>query len=223
MKLTTLPSGMTIATIDGDTHIGRWVIESGRLDHDQNMLPLLDAYIPSGGVVLDIGAYIGDHTVYYADRVGEGGLVVAFEPNPEAFVCLHHNTKHLPQVVNHNVGASDSTHTIGIAKSPNGGASHATAIGGIACITIDSLAMGRCDFMKLDCEGYEPRALRGAQNTIAQHRPVMLIEINDEALRRQGYSSEELIAMVVAMGYTCRNIYSDQGMHGDQFDIICTP
>jgi FkbM family methyltransferase len=223
MKLTTLPNGTTIATIDGDTHIGAWAIEAGRVDHDQSMLPLLRDFLPNGGTVIDVGAYIGDHAVFYADCVGVDGAVIAFEPNPEAFACLHHNTKGLPQVIKHHAGASNSPHTISIATEANGGASFAIQGDNIACITIDSLNLAALYFIKLDCEGMEVRALQGAMNTIARHSPVMLIEVNAGALERQGATAEHLLAFVRSMGYDCRNVYAGQEMEGPQFDIICEP
>jgi FkbM family methyltransferase len=223
MKLTTLPSGITIATIEGDTHVGPWAIESGRLDHDQNMLPLLREFIPRGGVVLDVGAYIGDHTVFYAEQVGTSGTVIAMEPNPEAFACLHHNTKSLSQVIKHHAGASDSGHTISIATQANGGASYGIRGGSIPCVTIDSIGLERCDFIKLDCEGMEVRALHGACDTLISLRPVLLIEVNAGALERQGATSKHLFAFVRSLGYTCRNVYGGQPMEGPQFDILCEP
>jgi FkbM family methyltransferase len=223
MKITKLPSGKTIATIDGDTHIGKWAIESGRLDHDQNMLPLLSPYIPKGGTVLDIGAYIGDHTVFYAERVGERGIVFAFEPNPKAFACLHHNASQYPQVSYYNVGASDRQHSIGIAIDANAGASHAIAEGNIPCVAIDSLNIPSCQFVKLDCEGMEPLAMRGMSDTVSRCRPVMLIEVNAHALERQGFTPRHIFAILKEWGYAWRNIYGEQEAEGHQFDILCTP
>lgn len=223
MKLTTLPSGKTIATIEGDTHIGKWAIESGRLDHDQNMLPLLRPYIPEGATVLDIGAYIGDHTVYYAACAGPSGAVHAFEPNPEAFACLAHNTADLPNVSAYQVAASSHEHLIGIAKDTNAGASFATPDGDIPCLAIDKLNIGRCDFIKLDCEGMEPRAMRGMAETVARCLPAILIEVNRGALRRQSFTPDDIFDLLDRWGYQWRNIYGNQLVTGEQFDIICTP
>lgn len=223
MKLTKLPSGQTIATIEGDTHIGKWVLESGRLDHDQNTLPLLAPLIPPGGTVVDVGAYIGDHTVFYAAQVSEAGSVFAFEPNPEAFKCLAFNVQHLQQVKPLNVGASNKAHEIGLSIDTNGGATYATETGNIPCITIDSLNLSACHFIKLDCEGMEPLALHGARETIMAHRPAMLIEVNEGALNRQGFNAGTIFAVLKHYGYACRNIYADQPMTGPQYDILCAP
>lgn len=223
MKLTKLPSGKIIATIEGDTHIGRWAIESGRLDHDQNTLPLLRPFIPQGGTVIDVGAFIGDHTIFYAECVGPTGAVVAMEPNDAAFFCLKHNMQAHGNAVCLNVGASDSAHGIDIAQSLNSGASHAIEGIGSACIAIDSLNLDRCDFIKMDCEGFEVRALKGAFATIRKHSPAMLIEVNAAALERQGYHPKDIYSVLHHLRYTYRNIYQGEPCEGLQFDILAQP
>jgi FkbM family methyltransferase len=222
MKITQL-KGRSVATIENDTHIGKWILESGRLDHDQNMLPLLNAYIHKGFTVIDVGAYCGDHTEYYVNRVGRTGKVYAFEPNPPAFECLKYNMDRYPNVACLNFGASDEPHGMGIATDPNMGASHAIDGDAVKCITIDSLNLTECHFIKMDCEGMEVKALDGARMTIAKHRPVMLIEINRGALERQRTSADTVFAWLSEMGYTWRNIYDNQGLTDAQLDIICLP
>lgn len=222
MKITQL-KGRSVATIENDTHISRWVLESGRLDHDQNTLPLLAPYIHKGFTVIDVGAFIGDHTEYYVNRVGRTGKVYAFEPNPPAFECLKYNMDRYPNVAVLNVGASDRPHGMALATDPNMGASHAVKGDAVKCITIDSLNLSECHFIKMDCEGMEIKALDGAKETIAKHRPTMLIEVNRGALVRQGASAEALFMWLDVHGYTYRNIYAGQGLEDEQLDIICIP
>lgn len=226
MILTTLPSGRTIATIEGDTHIGKWVIESGRLDHDQNMLPILKPLLPEGGTVIDVGAFIGDHTEFYALRVGPKGVVIAFEPNPEAFECLWHNMQRYPNVICRGDAVSNSESPIFLQPDPNAGAAHATTHPTdteLKCVTIDSLLIKECHFIKLDCEGMEPLALHGARETIMKHRPTLLIEVNEGALARQGFNGATIFAILKHYGYKARNVYEEQPMEGPQYDILCLP
>ena len=212
-----------IAVLENDTHISKWVEQSQRLDHDQNMLPLLNPYIHKGYTVLDVGGYIGDHTQYYVDRVGREGKVFAFEPNLAAFECLKFNMAKFSNVATFNMGASDSNHTISISQSDNVGASHAVEGNDVKCITIDSLKLKECHFIKMDCEGMELKALNGAVNTIAKHKPTMLLEINRGALKRQGTSAEQVFLWLASNGYNSRNIYAEQGFEDEQFDILCLP
>ena len=46
-------------------------------------------------------------------------------------------------------------------------------------VCIDKLAPVKCDFMKIDVEGYEPQVIAGAIETIKKFKPSMLVEVND--------------------------------------------
>jgi FkbM family methyltransferase len=211
-----------IAIIDGDTHISKWVQQSGRLDHDQNTLPLLSKHIPHGGTVVDVGAFIGDHTLHYARCVGVTGSVVALEPNPYAFACLKHNMVDHRQVTCLNVGASDSEHRAGLVADANAGATHAREGTSAAMVSIDKLYLAACHFMKFDCEGYEVRALHGAFQTLRMYHPVLLIEVNEGALSRQGVKPSDIFDILDDLGYVSVNIHKGQPMAGPQYDILAT-
>lgn len=211
-----------IAVLEHDTHISRWVEQSGRLDHDQNMLPLLAPYIPKGGTVVDVGAFIGDHTEFYATAVGITGSVVAFEPNPSAYACLAHNMARHKHVTCINAGLSNRSHKITIHQALNAGASRPKDGGDISALPLDSISLASCDFIKMDCEGFEPYALHGAERTIRHHRPVMLIEVNPAALEEHGFTPSDIFTVLDAIGYSYRNVYAGQAMSGEQYDILCT-
>ena len=67
--------------IEGGSHTDAWAEMAGRLDHDQNSLPMIMPYIPIGGVAVDGGSYTGDWTIAMLEQVGPAGQVHAFEPN----------------------------------------------------------------------------------------------------------------------------------------------
>lgn len=218
MILTKTASGRTIATIEGDTHISRWALEAGRLDHDQNTLPKLVPYLPKGCVVVDAGAFIGDHTVFYAQHASK---VYAFEPNPEAFECLTFNAQGM-RVKSYNAGLGSETGKAAIARDANAGASHLCEGDAVSIMTLDSLNLAVLHFMKLDIEGYEVQALEGAGETIERCRPVMLIEVNEGALNRQGTTPDDLFDLLDLHQYRYRNLHGG-AMFGPQFDIITEP
>jgi FkbM family methyltransferase len=223
MKLEKLKSGKIVALIEDDSHISMWVKMMGRLDHDTNMLPLLNTYVTKGFTVIDVGGYIGDHTEYYRERVGRTGKVYAFEPNPKAFECLVYNMSNYPNVACLNLGASDKSETMGLVENKNAGAAYPTTDGTIPCITIDSLNLKECHFIKIDCEGYELKVLNGAKKTIEDYKPTMLIEINRGALKRQNVTAFELFTYLTKIGYEYANIYKGQGLEDEQLDILCLP
>ena len=52
---------------------------------------LIDSIVEPGGIFLDIGAYVGYHTVRVLSRLGTSGTVIAVEPQPGAVELLRHN------------------------------------------------------------------------------------------------------------------------------------
>lgn len=227
MKIIQGINGKEIAVIEGDTHISKWVEQSGRLDHDQSALRQILPHIPVGGVVVDGGAFIGDHTVSYAERVGPEGFVYAFEINPAAFECLRFNTKDNARISVRSHGLSHLNATVTVNPDSNAGASWAGEAGpmdnSVLALPLDFYELPRLDFMKLDIEGWEVEALMGAAATIWKCRPVIVLEVNEGALQRQGRSGKELLDLVKGYGYTYRNIYEGQPCSGPQYDIICFP
>lgn len=218
MLIKILPHGRRVAILESDTHVSKWVIENGRLDHDQNMLPLLDPYL--GGGVVDIGAFIGDHTEYYAERASH---VFAFEPNADAHDCLKYNMYDKYNVTCIHVALGDKEGTASILENINAGMASLIEGDQVRVCTLDSYSLTDISFIKVDVEGCECEVLEGAKDTIRRCRPTMLIEVNEEALKRQGHTPAELLTKIETLQYVMRNIYEGQPMRGPQYDILCTP
>jgi FkbM family methyltransferase len=206
-----------IAVIEGDTHISKWVEMEGRLDHDQNSLPIILEHIKEGDWVVDGGACIGDHTIAYLNKVGSQGHVLAFEPNHLAFECLKHNCKGAACLP---FGLSDLSGNAGILQNPNSGASRLVNGDGIILVRLDDYELPRLDFLKLDVEGWELKALRGAESTIEKHRPIMWIEINKGALAEQGAEPKDIMRFLFDYDYDF-SPYPEEG--GPQYDLLCIP
>jgi FkbM family methyltransferase len=219
-----LPFGVMV--IDGDTHISKWVQQHGKLRIAEKYLAQFQKYVPVGGTVVDAGAMIGDHTATYADWVGPEGTVIAFEPNPEAFECLRHNTQGMHQVAMNRCGLSDELNWFSMAIDQNAGASHIRTEWQekeVRVVPLDDFGLKRLDFLKLDIEGFETRALKGAFQTIQKLRPVMLIEVNEGALIRAGSSREELLKTIQDYGYSSRITEDGIDWSDPQYDVLCLP
>jgi FkbM family methyltransferase len=153
-------------------------------------LDLLSQVLQPGDIVLDVGANIGTHTVPLAKKVGETGLVVAFEPQRLTFQFLCGNValNALTNVVCQNVVVSDAaghatiptldpTIEWNFGSLPSEGHKEGERV---PAIRIDDLKLGRCNLMKIDVEGAETRVLHGARATIKGRRPVLFVENNTE-------------------------------------------
>jgi FkbM family methyltransferase len=173
-----------------DSILGRSLRQYG--EWAQAEIDLLCDLLPADGVALDVGAYIGTHTLALARRAGAGGRVVAFEPHPAFFALLERNVTDngLTNVSLCNFGLSDrsgvmTTSPVDPGLEGNFGGTRldaATTAGAgaptVRVRTLDELALARCDLIKMDVEGMEALVLAGAGRTIERHRPIVYAECN---------------------------------------------
>ena len=170
-------------------HITAKVHIDGRFeDNELNALEtLLFPKLAKGGVCLDIGSNIGNHAVACADHVS---AVHAFEPNPNVFKLLQINAGLKGNIHAHEIGCSSGTAEIEVIENRinTGGSGVGVAGNEFAGDTVtfkvaplDSLAVlpsdARVTFVKMDVEGHEADAIKGAAETFRKHRPVIAIEV----------------------------------------------
>lgn len=210
-----------------DSHISKWIEEKGQLQHDYETLPKVLEEIPVGGTVVDVGAFVGDTTAPFLQRVGPEGKVLAFEPNLDAFKCLKRNCPKA-QCYPFALGAPGDP-WLELAPCDNAGARYLRKFGfdndkgqAVNIATLDSLNLDTCSFLKLDCEGAETRVLKGAEQTIDRFHPKMLIELNEGALQRQGTNQLEICSWLQAHGYKWWPVQANLAPDSPQYDILCT-
>jgi FkbM family methyltransferase len=186
-----------------DIYIGRSLELYGEWSKDET--DLFKQVIRPGMAVVEVGANIGAHTVFLAQAVWPAGWVLAFEPQRIVFQTLCANLA-LNSIINvdaRQVAVGDANGTLLVpmfdfSKENNfGGVWLGTHTKGepVPVVTLDSLNLIRCDFLKIDVEGMEKQALDGAVATIARFKPVMYVE-NDRPDK-----SAELIRAIDALGY----------------------
>jgi len=165
-----------------ESHIGKRIID-GKRPYE---LPLLeDMYneVDEDATALDVGAHIGNHTLWMAAVCG--WEVYAFEPNLDAFMQLCRNTHGMSNVHPRNYALGDEN---GSAKSISLGRVAYTAIEDeqeFPVLRLDSMLemgklSGRVAIIKIDVEGWEPRVIKGARNLITEHQPTIYAEARDE-------------------------------------------
>lgn len=145
-------------------------------------------YVQPGEIVLDCGANVGTFA-RFALQAG-AARVVAIEPSPVNLECLRRNFEReiaagrmilVPKGVWHEEGEMD------LMVDPANRAADsfvmqreaATQAARVPLTTIDKLVqdlgLDRVHFIKMDIEGAETNALRGARNVLKQHRPRLSI------------------------------------------------
>ncbi len=221
-----------VAVVEFDSHLSRGVQELGTLAVAEGYCRLFTQYIPAGGVVMDIGACIGDHTITYSDMVGPYGTVWAFEPNRVARECLLHNMAQRRNVLVSHLALGDVTRRGYIQQDANLGASQFVA-GGIFAPPDAELVQMSCidtllcdekhlDFIKIDAEGWEPEILLGGAETIRRLKPAMLIEVNRPVLAKQGKTDRDIFDQLTALGYGWKPAEPHLSMELEMIDILAT-
>lgn len=162
----------------------------GHLDIDLIENFVMDGYrlpdiceVSTGDVVIDLGAFNGNSSIVLARHAGHTGRVFAFEPNPGTRDMLSRNLikAGVSNVEVVGAGVSDTPGALGFVR--DGAASRFDPHGDITVpvVTIDSFVadndVKRLDFLKLDIEGFEMPALRGAAHTIREYRPKLAIAV----------------------------------------------
>jgi FkbM family methyltransferase len=141
-----------------------------------------------GDHIVDCGAYTGDTAEAYLDRLGGEATITAIEPMQENFrrlvETIHtRNWSAIVMPVNAAVGAADGVVTLsGGTAEPNPrataamhGRENAQVVQVAKLDTLFSGRFGTVDLVKIDIEGFELDALRGAQNLIQTVKPDLAI------------------------------------------------
>ena len=183
-----------------------------RPDYDE--MSFMEHYLRPGDRFLDVGANIGAYTIFAASLVGPTGGVDAFEPGGHALARLRENValNHLPNVVVHALAVSDAPGRVQFLSELDSANRIQTesdvseTASAAASIRLDEyLAPGvdapRFALGKMDIEGAEPLAFRGAERMLgAGNPPVWLIELNGN-LRAYGFDESGLQAWLGERGY----------------------
>jgi len=195
----------TLSFFSGDDPIGASLRMYG--EWAQAEIDVLLKLMPVGSTVLDIGANIGTHTLAFADRVGSSGQVIAFEPQPRVIEVLKDNVlRNKLSNVRVEAVALGSRHCqmafkkIDYAGHVNVGSVTLTQNEDFSCecinvITIDSLNLERCDFIKCDSEGMGVDIINGALETIKKFQPIIFLECNN------AIEGIDLYRIFYALGY----------------------
>jgi FkbM family methyltransferase len=139
--------------------------------------------VEAGDVVLDLGAFNGNSSIALARSAGIGGKVYAFEPNPGMQEILLRNLDRMNcanvEIVPKGVGDARNI----LKFSVKGAASRFEPFGDVDVEIgrvddfVAERGLAKVNFIKIDIEGFEMPALRGAISTIRTFRPKLAISV----------------------------------------------
>ena len=178
---------------------------------DRHVIELVEPFVVPRTLVLDIGASLGLWTVPLGQIVRErDGLLWCFEPNPENIPWLTSNIeanglRGVAEIHPFAVGARKGTVHLGF-REPGGG-NGAIRPDADAAVPVEVRRIDDCEFpmpvsfVKMDVEGYELEALRGAAELLERDRPVIFGEFNAIWLRERGEDLPAHLRNLTGIGY----------------------
>lgn len=232
-ELACTESNIVIKEIDGglrlfvdlSDHVIGWGVIRGK--YERREINFMQRMVRPGQTVLDVGAHIGLFTVIAANLVGPEGKVYSFEPLEQQRSLLERSVRDngfIDRVVVEPAAVSDQP-GVGQMNVPdytvNSGGAHLLGLeseaqpGHVAkkvpLIQLDEYPLRRpVNFIKIDIEGAEPLALRGASRLLRGDRPVVLSEVHPAQLSRVcGYTPERFISEMQTYGYDSYSLDED--------------
>ena len=188
-------------------------------DYEPFQSKVFTRLIKSGDSVIDIGANFGWYTLLFSRFVGKEGIVHSFEPVPHIYSLLINNlslNSSFNNIKINNIAIGDNIGTINLntfKDRPDGHASihrpaseHSTSHH-CPITTIDMYLeknlIQNISFIKMDIEGHEFEALKGAQNLLNSERaPVIAFEVNEECVNNRKLDPNCLLEILRSSGYS---------------------
>jgi FkbM family methyltransferase len=187
-----------------------------------------------GDTAVDVGAYKGGYTYWMRRTVGEPGRVLAIEPQAEAASLLRSYVSVFGwsnvEVVEAALSSAPGTRALMRPAVP-GPTPAASLVGAslppsrrridVPVDTLDRILASRSDarrvaFIKCDVEGHELDVFRGAEATLREHRPAILVEC--EARHLEGHSMTDVFGYLSGMGYRGSFFWKGGQVDVERFD-----
>jgi FkbM family methyltransferase len=178
---------------------------------DKSERDFIRCSVGPGMTIIDIGANIGEYSLFLAALVGSTGRVIAVEPEPENFGRLRRALSHLACVELIHAAASSRRGKLHLFLSEKLNVDHHTYDDGEgrSCLQVEAIALDdyvqigtRVDFIKIDVQGAELAALKGAERILRENYHIkVLFEYWPYGLRRAGHEPWELISYLQSLGF----------------------
>jgi FkbM family methyltransferase len=197
--------------------------------YEPNEFFLLSKILKPGMTFVDVGANMGLYTLYAARRVGPAGRVLAIEPSTREIAILENNIR-LNALTNVRVRTDPLSDEVAevellVAQAQYSGHNTLGAFGystqldhrekaqsNLLDDVVTAEGLSRIDVVKIDIEGSELKALRGATGTIQRHHPLLLLELSDRALQHQNANSSDVLSLLAQFGYKVYTFDTQTGL-----------
>lgn len=223
-----------------DSFVGRSFSIYG--EYAESEVSVFKRLIKEGQSVIDVGAYIGSHTVPFSRLVGDKGSVMAFEPERLSYHCLCgtmalngiKNVQCFQQALGAKPGFVDVPELDDNLYANLGGTSLSQNHSNdqtykVLMYPLDAV-VNDCHFIKIDVEGMESDVLAGAVKTIERCRPILYVDEHSEGLKDEIEHMGYNVHVQVSPVFNPSNYYEDPRnvfIINDQvvvsINLICLP
>jgi len=165
-------------------------------------------FVHPRAIVYDVGSHVGFHALFCGLLVGPSGRVIAFEPDPHCRASLGRQVAANPnlrlEVLPYAVSDQCGPLLLDTSKGCSQARLHAGGSCRVEARTLDFLVQ-QAGFppphiVKIDVEGHEASVLKGAQNVLARHKPIILCDYNDDSTLQMGKEILEPLGYRVGSG-----------------------
>ncbi len=223
-----LPSGIvqrhnglfSVFADENDTELGGPTLTGG---YEPHVRMVIEQILKEGDSFLDVGAAYGFFSLLAATLVGAAGQVYAVEPNEQNVKLLESSIRSngFNNVAVMQMGASDRIETLFLHAGVGNGSTSAVgaqdnpfAARTVLGAPLDQLLVYRSKpikLIKIDVEGFEHKALLGAQRLIKEDRPSIIFEFQGA-----GAGAREFLEWLQSLGYALVNISSGRPISDTQ-------
>jgi FkbM family methyltransferase len=153
---------------------------------------------------LDIGAHIG---LWSLDMVRDFEVVEAFEPVATHRECFLKNVKGANL---YPFACGDKPDRVSFGTPQEGHTGHTVVVPGddVEVVVLDDYKFTDVDFIKVDCEGYELFVLKGAEKTILENKPTIVVEQKTGNGQRYGLGEKDAVSYLKELGMVQKSVMS---------------
>jgi FkbM family methyltransferase len=212
-------------------------------NYESKSFEFIKSQVKPGDVVFDIGGHIGLHAVTFAKLVKPKGKVYSFEPTPSTNALLQktvelNKVEDIVSVQNEAISKNKGETVFYISDDLTDNSNSLVQyekpkkVNGIRVptITIDEFRhqKGKVNFIKIDIEGAELDALKGARQTMMNDKPLCILSLHPFQIQSKGDTLKEIWDIIESFNYS---VYFDgrqmrKGEFCDSqelFDVQLTP
>lgn len=240
--------GNTIYLLEKDSAISRALPLLGEVE--PTTTKAFKKIVGEGDTVLDIGANIGYYTLLFARRVGVGGKVFAFEPDPVNLKVLRKNVSangyRNVTIVDKAVSDREGKTKFYLANASDSNSIYEFS-SGLRSIDVETVSLdaylegygGEINLVKMDIQGAEYAALQGMRGLLAKNPKAKIIaEFEPALLRDCGVEPAEYLDLLGELGFeiydisekrrrverkTKEAIMKEYSQKGDCTNLYCVP